>query len=85
MDEMKKVSDEALENVTGGASRTVYNDSVGYAHVRTGPGKSYESAYDVYNGDTVYTTGAYRYNEYDGYVWYQLTDGCWIAGSLIGY
>ncbi len=82
-EEMKKISDEALDNVTGGARRTVHNDAVGYAYVRSGPGKDYEVEYKAYNGESVYTTGRVRYA--DGYDWYQLDDGCWIAGSLIGY
>ena len=39
MSDMKKLNDEALENVTGGARRTVSNDSSSYSWVRSGPGK----------------------------------------------
>ena len=49
MSDMKKLNDEALENVTGGARRTVSNDSSSYSWV------------------------------------YELDDGNYIAGSLIGY
>ena len=83
MADMNKINEESLENVSGGARRTVHNDAVGYALVRSGPGKSYGEEYRVYNGETVYTTGSVRYA--DGYDWYELTDGNWIAGSLIGY
>ena len=80
---MNKINDEMLENVTGGAQRVVHNDAVGYANVRSGPGLGYDVEYSVPNGDCVYTTGRVRYR--DGYDWYELTNGCWIAGSLIGY
>ena len=83
MTDINKVNDEALENVTGGARRIVSGSPVGYAHVRTGPGKGYEVAYDVDNGCAVYTTGRHTWN--GDYNWYELTNGCWIAGSLIGY
>ena len=39
MTDMNKINDEALENVTGGARRTVSNDSSSYSWVRSGPGK----------------------------------------------
>ena len=42
-DKMKKLNDEALENVTGGARRTVSNDSSSYSWVRSGPGKQWWS------------------------------------------
>ena len=89
-DKMKKLNDEALENVTGGARRTVSNDSSSYSWVRSGPGKQYDEQYKVYdeqykvyNGDSVYTTGYHVYS--GGYDWYELDDGNYIAGSLIGY
>ena len=69
MSDMKKLNDEALENVTGGARRTVSNDSSSYSWVRS--------------GDSVYTTGYHVYS--GGYDWYELDDGNFIAGSLIGY
>ena len=43
MSDMKKLNDEALENVTGGARRTVSNDSSSYSWVRSGPGKQYDT------------------------------------------
>ena len=83
MTDMNKINDEALEEVTGGARRRVSNDSCSYAYVRSGPGKQYDVEYKVYNGETVYTTG---YHEvHGGYDWYELDDGNFIAGSLIGY
>ena len=83
MADINKINDESLENVTGGVKRIVQNDAVNYANVRSGPGLKYEVEYKAFNGTEVYTTGKIRYA--DGYDWYQLDDGCWIAGSLIGY
>jgi hypothetical protein len=85
MEEFTKILDEDLYTVMGGARRTVCNEDVDESHVRTGPGLSYETKYNVRNGDCVSTTGRHRYNDSDGYIWYELTDGNWIAGSLIGY
>ena len=65
------------------ARRTVSNDSSSYSWVRSGPGKQYDEQYKVYNGETVYTTGYHEYS--GGYDWYELDDGNFIAGSLIGY
>lgn len=83
MSDINIISDKALESVVGGARRTVHNDAVGYANVYSGPGKGHEVDYRLYNGESAYTTGRIKYA--DGYDWYQLDDGCWIAGSLIGY
>ena len=83
MTDMNKINDEALENVTGGARRIVHDDARDYANVRTYAGLDYDVAYRVYNGESVYTIGRVKYA--DGYDWYQLDDGNWIAGSLIGY
>jgi uncharacterized protein YraI len=83
MADMNKLNDQALENVTGGARRTVQNSSADHANVRSGPGQDYGVVYRVYNGDSVYTTGYVKYS--GGYDWYELDDGNFIAGSLIGY
>lgn len=85
MEKMTKILDEDLYSVMGGARRTVMNETVNESHVRTGPGLNFATEYNVRNGDTVNTTGRHRYNDSDGYIWYELTDGNWIAGSLIGY
>ena len=83
-----QTNDEALENVNGGAARTVRNDSRDYANVREYPGLDTAVCGRVYNGETVYTTGETCYA--DGYNWYKIvlpsgSDEAWIAGSLIGY
>ena len=83
MTDMNKLNDDALENVTGGARRTIRNDSSSFSYIRSGPGKDYKVVGRVYNGDSVYTTGFHKYS--GGYDWYELDDGNYIAGSLIGY
>jgi uncharacterized protein YgiM (DUF1202 family) len=85
MEKFNKILDEDLYSVMGGAQRKVWNEAVNESNVRTGPGLNYETGYSVQNGDYVNTTGRHRYNDSDGYIWYELTDGNWIAGSLIGY
>ena len=85
---MKKINDEALENVTGGKTVTVHNDSVNYANIRRTPGLNTEVLFTVKNGTEVWTTGEKVTK--DGYTWYKIvlpsgSDEAWIAGSLIGY
>ena len=79
---------EDLENVAGGATRTVANDAVNYANVREKPGLNTKVMFKIPNGEKVYTTG--KTKKKDGYVWYEINlagayDTGWIAGSLIGY
>ena len=85
---MNRINDEALDNVVGGAIRTVHNDAVSYANVRTAPGLNSDVVAQIPNGTKVETTG--RSRTVDGYVWYEIhlvggSDDAWIAGSLIGY
>ena len=88
MSEMNRIQEEALEEVVGGAIRTVHNDSVPYANVRETPGLKGTVAAKLANGTKVRTTG--NKVKKDGYIWYEITlesgsDYGWIAGSLIGY
>ena len=89
MSEIKKVNDEALEQVVGGATRKVENDAVGYANLRAGAGLDSKVVMKLENGTYVETTGKKKTK--DGYTWYQVyvigAEDCfgWIAGSLIGY
>ena len=77
------LTDGFLTNVDGGDRRTVRNDSSDYSYVRSGPGKGYNEEYKVQNGDIISTTG---FHEVRGdYDWYELDDGNWIDGVLIGY
>ena len=86
--DLNKVNDQALDNVVGGATRTVHNDAVSYANVRHAPGLNSSVASQISNGTKVVTTGEVVYA--DGYNWYKIvlpggSDEAWIAGSLIGY
>ena len=88
MTEMKKINDQALENVVGGVNRTVHNDAVSYANVREKPGLDSKVFFTVKNGQEVTLTG--NKVSKDGYVWYEIMlagayDTGWIAGSLIGF
>lgn len=87
MAEMNKINADALENVAGGATRTVANDAVNYANVREKPGLNTKVMFKIPNGEKVYTTG--KKVTKDGYVWYEIVcnqhPNGWIAGSLIGY
>ena len=88
MSEMNKLNAEALENVVGGATVTVQNDSVGYAYIREAPGLNAPILASVKNGTKLVTLG--QKVKKDGYVWYCVmlatgSDDGWIAGSLIGY
>ena len=83
-DEIKKVNDEALEDVTGGRKRIVHNDSVNYANLRVSPNG--QVCGRAYNGEAVYTTGNHVWKgDYNWYEVYYDGDVYWIAGSLIGY
>ena len=82
------INDMELDNVTGGATRTVKNNSLKYANIREGAGLKSKVITKLNNGTKVKTTG--NKIKKDGYVWYEITlengsDNAWIAGSLIGY
>ena len=62
------INDAALDNVTGGATRTVKNNSLKYANVREGAGLSTKVITKINNGTKVKTTG--NKIRKDGYVWY---------------
>ena len=82
------INDMELDNVTGGATRTVKNNSLKYVNIREGAGLKSKVITKLNNGTKVKTTG--NKIKKDGYVWYEITlkngsDNAWIAGSLIGY
>ena len=79
---INKISDEKLEEVTGGAKKVVRGDRTTRVNVRTGPGTNYRECGSQYNGDIVYTVDKV-YSEYDGFYWSQLDDGCWIASHFL--
>jgi uncharacterized protein YgiM (DUF1202 family) len=81
-DNINKISDEALDNVTGGARKVVYGDSTDYVNLRKGPGLSYKKVGELYDGDVVYTVDKV-YNEDDGYSWTKLDNGYWVASHFL--
>ena len=79
---INKINDAALEEVTGGARKVVYGDRTSKVNVRSGPGTNYRVCGAQYDGDVVYTVDKV-YSEYDGFYWSQLDDGCWIASHFL--
>ncbi len=68
MEELKKINDQALEDVTGGATgymgqwMTVRNIQSGYLAIRTAPAYKYENEINhigLYNGEQVQIAGQY--------------------------
>ena len=85
MTEMNKINDAALEEVTGGATRTVNTGTSQNAAVRCGAGKGYEQIDSLKNGTKVNATGVFK--EADGRSWAQIDSPVngWIAASILGY
>ncbi len=82
--DMTELTDEELDQVVGGARRTVSNNESSFAFVYSAPGLDTDKfEYKVYNGQSVYTTGYHEVK--NGYDWYELDDGNWIQGNFIGY
>ena len=52
---INKINDAALEEVTGGARKVVYGDRTSKVNVRSGPGTNYRVCGAQYDGDVVYT------------------------------
>ena len=87
MPNYEKLSDSALELVSGGARRMVNTGSSQSAVIRSGPGTSFSQIESIANGKYVYTTGESVDNFEDGRQWYEIYEPVhgWIAGTLIGY
>ena len=88
MSEVKKLNEQALDNVVGGVTRTIHNDAVSYANIRDDIGLNAKVLTTMKNGTKVELTGNEPIKK-DGYVWYEIWinpgQRGWIAGSLIGY
>jgi hypothetical protein len=86
-EEMNKISDEALEQVSGGKIREIDNPDAPYANIRSTPGMESRIMFRMYNGEKVDTTGLVVNR--DGLDWYEIyldNDVMgWVAGCLIGY
>ncbi len=86
-DNMNKINDEALKQVSGGKIREIDNPDAPYANIRSTPGMESRVLFRMYNGEKVDTTGLVVHK--DGLDWYEiyLDDNVlgWVAGCLIGY
>ena len=82
---MNKISDEALENVIGGTTRTVNTNTSQNAVVRSGAGKAFEQIASLKNGTKVNATG--EFIKADGRWWAEVDSPVygWIAASILGY
>jgi uncharacterized protein YgiM (DUF1202 family) len=86
---LNKISDDSLEEVVGGVTRTVYNPGEeNFANVRLDAGLDAQIVFTMDNGAKVETTGETQYA--DGIKWYQieLPGGGpnrygWIAGTML--
>ena len=83
----KSLNPEDLNNVSGGAMRTVNTGMAIDAVVRGGPGMQYGQIGSLKNNTQVNTTGNSSYNPQDGRTWYEINYPMygWMAGSLLGY
>lgn len=85
MKEMNTINVEALEDVIGGAKRTVNTGTKQNAAVRVKPGVSSKQVGSLPNGTKVNATGAFK--RAGGRNWAQINAPVkgWIKASIIGY
>lgn len=81
MSEVKKLNEEALEQVTGGIKKRVMNKSDNAAVIKAGPGQDFEGLYKVRNGDYVDLTG--NKHVAAGTLWLEVEGGGWINASRL--
>lgn len=86
MTEMNKINAEALENVIGGAAKTVNTNTKQNAAVRSGPGTNFEQIASLPNNTTVNFTGKIVFSEKDGRNFAEISSPVrgFIAASIIG-
>ena len=87
MGAMNRMDDESLDNVVGGAIRTVHTGSNKNAALRNGPGTGFDQIDSLSNGTKVNTTGRRIYNEDDDRYFCEVRvngQKGWIASSIIG-
>lgn len=87
MTEKKNLTGKELDDISGGATRTVNTGMSVDAVVRGGPGMQYGQIGSLKNQTQVNTTGNTSYNPMDGRTWYEINYPMygWMAGSLLGY
>ena len=83
MEEMKSLSPDDMEKVSGGVSKPVV---VSHAIVRSGPGKNYSKAGDVYSGQTANFTGGVSYNDSENISWFLISAPVygWVPKNTLG-
>ncbi len=81
------MNEEELENVSGGAYRTVNNGQSLDAIVRSGPDLNYPQIGSLKDGTQVNTTGTVACNGLDGIFWYEINYPIygWMKGEYLGY
>ncbi len=81
------LNEDELQNVSGGASRTVNTGTTQPAVVRSGAGTNFSQIASLPSGTQVNTTGNVASNGMDGRTWFEINYPVygWIAGSLIGF
>ena len=72
MSEVKKLNEEALEQVTGGIKKRVMNKSDNAAVIKAGPGQDFEGLYKVRNKHVA-----------AGTLWLEVEGGGWINASRL--
>jgi len=83
MEEIRSLSLEDMEKVSGGIQKTVMTGS---ATVRSGAGANYSSNGTLGYNTTVNFTGKVSYNESEGRSWYYINSPVcgWVLGREIG-
>ncbi len=81
------LNENELQNVSGGASRTINTGTTQPGVVRSGAGLNFSQIASLPSGTQVNTTGNVGSNGMDGITWFEINyPVCgWIAGSLIGF
>ncbi len=87
MSDSIRLNDEQLQNVTGGADRTVNTGTAQPAAVRSGAGTHFPQIASLPGGTQVNTTGSVSSNGMDGITWFEINYPVygWIPGSLIDF
>ena len=85
MEKLTEIDDSQLEQVSGGAGRSINTHTDSNAQVRSGPGMENSPVASLHNGTRVNITGEAVENFSDGRMWYKIdypVDG-WIPENLL--
>ena len=85
MENMKPLSPDEMEQISGGSSKTVHAGGKG-APVYSGPGKNYHQVATLSSGTVVNFTGTVSYNDQESRCYYLISSPTygWMLGSSIG-